>query len=134
VLDLGMSCAERAWSTAAGVAGAKPAVRIGLPRTASRHKASSPAPVRAREDMHVAARRDHDVTGRFLMIVELSGGIVLPVEAADLVAEGLANQAIARRLPVAPRTAEAHVDNIRRKLEVALASPDRGVGHRAPAA
>ena len=37
-------------------------------------------------------------------------------------AEGLANQAIARRLPVAPRTAEAHVENIRRKLEVALAS------------
>jgi hypothetical protein len=33
VLDLGMSCVERAWSTAAGVAGAKPAVRIGLPRT-----------------------------------------------------------------------------------------------------
>ena len=52
------------------------------------------------------------------MIVELSGGIVLPVEVADLVAEGLTNQAIARRLSVAPRTAEAHVENIRRKLEV----------------
>ena len=37
---------------------------------------------------------------------------------ADLVAEGLTNQAIARRLSVAPRTAEAHVENIRRKLEV----------------
>ena len=54
----------------------------------------------------------------FLMIVELSGGIVLPVEVADLVAEGLTNHAIARRLSVAPRTAEAHVENIRRKLEV----------------
>jgi DNA-binding NarL/FixJ family response regulator len=51
------------------------------------------------------------------MIVELSGGIVLPVEVADLVAEGLTNHAIARRLSVAPRTAEAHVENIWRKLE-----------------
>ena len=51
------------------------------------------------------------------MIVELSGGMVLPVEVADLVAEGLANHAIARRWSVAPRTAEAHVENIRRKLE-----------------
>jgi DNA-binding CsgD family transcriptional regulator len=67
--------------------------------------------------MHVAASSDHDVTGPFLMIVELSGGIVLPVEVADLVAEGLTNHAIARRLSVAPRTAEAHVENIRRKLE-----------------
>ena len=33
-------------------------------------------------------------------------------------AEGLTNHAIARRLSVAPRTAEAHVENIRRKLEV----------------
>jgi hypothetical protein len=49
-------------------------------------------------------------------------------------AEGLTDHAVARRLPVALRTAEAHVENIRRKLEVALASPDRGVGHRAPAA
>jgi DNA-binding response OmpR family regulator len=31
--------------------------------------------------------------------------------------EGLTNQVIARHLPVAPRTAEAHVENIRRKLE-----------------
>jgi DNA-binding CsgD family transcriptional regulator len=30
----------------------------------------------------------------------------------------LTNQAIARRLSVAPRTAEAHVENIRRKLQV----------------
>jgi DNA-binding NarL/FixJ family response regulator len=37
---------------------------------------------------------------------------------AELVAEGLTNQAIASRLSVAPRTAEAHVENIRRKLQV----------------
>ena len=40
------------------------------------------------------------------------------MEVATLVAEGLTNQAIARRLSVAPRTAEAHVENIRRKLQV----------------
>ena len=40
------------------------------------------------------------------------------LEVAELVAAGLTNQAIARRLSVAPRTAEAHVENIRRKLEV----------------
>ena len=40
------------------------------------------------------------------------------LEVAALVAEGLTNQAIARRLSIAPRTAEAHVENIRRKLEV----------------
>jgi pimeloyl-ACP methyl ester carboxylesterase len=40
------------------------------------------------------------------------------VQVAELVAEGLTNQAIARRLSVAPRTAEAHVENIRRKLQV----------------
>jgi pimeloyl-ACP methyl ester carboxylesterase/DNA-binding CsgD family transcriptional regulator len=40
------------------------------------------------------------------------------LEVASLVAEGLTNQAIARRLSVAPRTAEAHVENIRRKLQV----------------
>jgi pimeloyl-ACP methyl ester carboxylesterase/DNA-binding CsgD family transcriptional regulator len=40
------------------------------------------------------------------------------LEVADLIAQGLTNQAIARRLSVAPRTAEAHVENIRRKLEV----------------
>jgi DNA-binding CsgD family transcriptional regulator len=39
-------------------------------------------------------------------------------EVAELVAEGLTNQSIARRLSVAPRTAEAHVENIRRKLQV----------------
>ena len=39
-------------------------------------------------------------------------------EVAGLVAEGLTNQAIAARLSVAPRTAEAHVENIRRKLQV----------------
>jgi pimeloyl-ACP methyl ester carboxylesterase/DNA-binding CsgD family transcriptional regulator len=40
------------------------------------------------------------------------------LEVAGLVAEGLTNQAIASRLSVAPRTAEAHVENIRRKLQV----------------
>jgi pimeloyl-ACP methyl ester carboxylesterase len=40
------------------------------------------------------------------------------LEVATLIAEGLTNQAIARRLSVAPRTAEAHVENIRRKLDV----------------
>ncbi len=40
------------------------------------------------------------------------------LEVAELVAAGLTNQAIARRLAVAPRTAEAHVENIRRKLDV----------------
>jgi pimeloyl-ACP methyl ester carboxylesterase/DNA-binding CsgD family transcriptional regulator len=40
------------------------------------------------------------------------------LEVAELVAEGLTNQAIASRLSVAPRTAEAHVENIRRKLQV----------------
>jgi pimeloyl-ACP methyl ester carboxylesterase/DNA-binding CsgD family transcriptional regulator len=40
------------------------------------------------------------------------------LEVAGLVAQGLTNQAIARRLAVAPRTAEAHVENIRRKLDV----------------
>jgi pimeloyl-ACP methyl ester carboxylesterase len=40
------------------------------------------------------------------------------LEVAGLIAEGLTNKAIARRLSVAPRTAEAHVENIRRKLQV----------------
>jgi pimeloyl-ACP methyl ester carboxylesterase/DNA-binding CsgD family transcriptional regulator len=40
------------------------------------------------------------------------------LEVAGLVAEGLTNQAIASRLSVAPRTAEAHMENIRRKLQV----------------
>jgi pimeloyl-ACP methyl ester carboxylesterase/DNA-binding CsgD family transcriptional regulator len=40
------------------------------------------------------------------------------LEVATLIAEGLTNQAIASRLSVAPRTAEAHVENIRRKLQV----------------
>jgi pimeloyl-ACP methyl ester carboxylesterase/DNA-binding CsgD family transcriptional regulator len=40
------------------------------------------------------------------------------LQVAELIAEGLTNQAIARRLSVAPRTAEAHVENIRRKLQV----------------
>jgi pimeloyl-ACP methyl ester carboxylesterase/DNA-binding CsgD family transcriptional regulator len=40
------------------------------------------------------------------------------LEVAGLVAEGLTNYSIAMRLSVAPRTAEAHVENIRRKLQV----------------
>jgi pimeloyl-ACP methyl ester carboxylesterase/DNA-binding CsgD family transcriptional regulator len=40
------------------------------------------------------------------------------LQVAGLVAEGLTNHAIASRLSVAPRTAEAHVENIRRKLQV----------------
>jgi pimeloyl-ACP methyl ester carboxylesterase len=40
------------------------------------------------------------------------------LEVAELIAAGLTNHAIASRLSVAPRTAEAHVENIRRKLEV----------------
>jgi pimeloyl-ACP methyl ester carboxylesterase/DNA-binding CsgD family transcriptional regulator len=40
------------------------------------------------------------------------------LEVARLVAEGLTNHSIAVRLAVAPRTAEAHVENIRRKLKV----------------
>src|SRR5215475_12302525 len=40
------------------------------------------------------------------------------LEVAGLIAEGLTNHSIAVRLSVAPRTAEAHVENIRRKLEV----------------
>jgi pimeloyl-ACP methyl ester carboxylesterase/DNA-binding CsgD family transcriptional regulator len=40
------------------------------------------------------------------------------LEVAALIADGLTNQAIASRLAIAPRTAEAHVENIRRKLDV----------------
>jgi pimeloyl-ACP methyl ester carboxylesterase/DNA-binding CsgD family transcriptional regulator len=40
------------------------------------------------------------------------------IEVAGLVAEGLTNHSIAMRLSIAPRTAEAHVENIRRKLAV----------------
>jgi DNA-binding CsgD family transcriptional regulator len=40
------------------------------------------------------------------------------LEVAELIADGLTDQAIARCLSVAPRTAEAHVENIRRKLQV----------------
>jgi DNA-binding NarL/FixJ family response regulator len=40
------------------------------------------------------------------------------LEVAELVAAGLTSHSIARRLSVAPRTAEAHVENIRRKLGV----------------
>ncbi|HEX3650942.1 MAG TPA: alpha/beta fold hydrolase [Pseudonocardiaceae bacterium] len=40
------------------------------------------------------------------------------LEVARLVADGLTNQAIASKLAIAPRTAEAHVEHIRRKLGV----------------
>ncbi len=40
------------------------------------------------------------------------------LQVAGLIADGLTNHAIAGRLGVAPRTAEAHVENIRRKLQV----------------
>ena len=40
------------------------------------------------------------------------------MEVATLIAEGLTNASIATRLSVAPRTAEAHAENIRRKLQV----------------
>jgi pimeloyl-ACP methyl ester carboxylesterase/DNA-binding CsgD family transcriptional regulator len=40
------------------------------------------------------------------------------MQVAGLVSEGLTNHAIASRLSIAPRTAEAHVENIRRKLGV----------------
>jgi pimeloyl-ACP methyl ester carboxylesterase/DNA-binding CsgD family transcriptional regulator len=40
------------------------------------------------------------------------------LEVAGLVAEGLTSYSIARRLSIAPRTAETHVENIRRKLDV----------------
>ncbi|MBO3746035.1 helix-turn-helix transcriptional regulator [Streptosporangiaceae bacterium NEAU-GS5] len=49
------------------------------------------------------------------------GGQVLTdreFEVAELVADGLTNQAIATRLSVAPRTIESHAENIRRKLQV----------------
>jgi pimeloyl-ACP methyl ester carboxylesterase/DNA-binding CsgD family transcriptional regulator len=40
------------------------------------------------------------------------------LEVAGLVAEGLTSHSIATRLSIAPRTAEAHVENIRRKLNM----------------
>jgi pimeloyl-ACP methyl ester carboxylesterase/DNA-binding CsgD family transcriptional regulator len=40
------------------------------------------------------------------------------LQVAELVAEGLTSHSIAARLSIAPRTAEAHVENIRRKLRV----------------
>jgi pimeloyl-ACP methyl ester carboxylesterase/DNA-binding CsgD family transcriptional regulator len=40
------------------------------------------------------------------------------LQVAVLIAQGLTNHAIASRLSVAPRTAESHVENIRRKLGV----------------
>ena len=40
------------------------------------------------------------------------------LEVAGLIADGLTSYSIALRLSIAPRTAEAHVENIRRKLQV----------------
>jgi len=40
------------------------------------------------------------------------------LEVAELIAAGLTNQAVASRLSIAPRTAESHVESIRRKLQV----------------
>jgi DNA-binding CsgD family transcriptional regulator len=56
----------------------------------------------------------------FLCEPEVSGARLTgrELEVANLVAEGLTNYAIARRLSIAPRTAETHVENIRHKLEV----------------
>ena len=60
------------------------------------------------------------------------------LEVAELVAEGLTNAAVARRLSVAPRTAEAHVENIRRKLgvrsraQIAAWVTEQRLGGRAP--
>jgi pimeloyl-ACP methyl ester carboxylesterase/DNA-binding CsgD family transcriptional regulator len=61
-----------------------------------------------------------DVTLSFLTESSAAGPRLTDreVEVARLIAEGLTNQSIARRLSVAPRTAEAHVENIRRKLGV----------------
>lgn len=61
-----------------------------------------------------------DATLSFFSEPASSGPQLTPreLEVAELVAEGLTNQAIARRLSVAPRTAETHMENIRRKLQV----------------
>ena len=50
------------------------------------------------------------------------------LEVAELIAVGLTNQAIASRLSVAPRTAESHVESIRRKLQVRSATRSAGPG------
>jgi len=40
------------------------------------------------------------------------------LEVAALIADGLTDDSVARRLAIAPRTAQAHAENIRRKLDV----------------
>jgi pimeloyl-ACP methyl ester carboxylesterase/DNA-binding CsgD family transcriptional regulator len=40
------------------------------------------------------------------------------LEVAGLIADGLTDDSVARRLSIAPRTAQAHAENIRRKLDV----------------
>jgi DNA-binding CsgD family transcriptional regulator len=55
--------------------------------------------------LHQPARRGERLTDR-------------EFEVAELVTDGLTNQAIARRLAIAPRTVETHLENIRRKLQV----------------
>jgi len=58
------------------------------------------------------------------------------LEVAELVTDGLTNQAIARRLSVGPRTVDSHVENIRRKLgmrsraQIAAWVTARAVEHR----
>jgi DNA-binding NarL/FixJ family response regulator len=60
-----------------------------------------------------------DATLGFLSEPDAGPGLTgRELEVAGLVAEGLTNHAIASRLAVAPRTAETHVENIRRKLQV----------------
>jgi pimeloyl-ACP methyl ester carboxylesterase len=70
--------------------------------------------------------------GDWAAVLEAALGFLLPpgrhpltdreFEVAELVTEGLTNQAIGRRLSVTPRTVDTHVENVRRKL---------GVGSRA---
>jgi pimeloyl-ACP methyl ester carboxylesterase/DNA-binding CsgD family transcriptional regulator len=62
----------------------------------------------------LAATRDF-LTGPQTAASPLTGR---ELEVAELIAAGLTNQAIASRLGIAPRTAESHAENIRRKLGV----------------
>lgn len=60
-----------------------------------------------------------DATLDFLDDVPASGPLTeRELEVARLVGAGLTNKSIASRLAIAPRTAEAHVEHIRRKLGV----------------
>jgi DNA-binding CsgD family transcriptional regulator len=66
----------------------------------------------------VLAVADAMGAGRFRLFGPPRAADGRELEVAGLVAEGLTNQAIASRLSIAPRTAGAHVENIRRKLQV----------------